>query len=174
MSAERVDQKEIVFFGHGVLTLPLIVILPFGLLGLRHGQLFDRISGCVIDLMFFFNYGLILAVAVSRFVNMKDYFPTIDKFFTGFVVFMTIKFTLLTYIFFKKSNFVCLLGNITKIRKYSLSKKEFIFLLFIFITVVTMVIYLVYYTSIFFVLPALRTGYRPIDFAFKSNSPPNS
>ena len=166
-----VHQKEITLFGHGILTLPLTIMLPFGLLGLRPGQLFNKILGCIINLMFFFNYGVILAVTIARIFNVKDYEETQEKFFTGFAVFITIKLTLLIYIYFKRFNFICLLEDITKIRKYSLSKLEVIFITIPFIVVVSMTSYLIFFLSNDYVLPILKTGVRSFDFAFNYNGP---
>ena len=47
-----------------------------------------------------FNYGLILAVTIARFMNIKDH-DTLNSFLTGFAVVMEIKFTILIYIFQK-------------------------------------------------------------------------
>ena len=66
--------------------------------------------------MFLFNYGLILAVTIARFINAKDH-DTINSFFTGFAVVMTIKFTILIHIYFKKFNFAMLLEEIKKEKK---------------------------------------------------------
>ena len=111
------------YSNHGILTLPLCIMLPFGLLGLKPGQLFNKIIGYVISTMFLFNYGLILTITVARFYNVKDYKDTLAKFFTGFAVIMTIKFTILIYIYFKRYNFLCMLEDLTNLRKHSLSKK---------------------------------------------------
>ena len=169
----QMNYKENTFFRRGVLNLPLIIMLPFGLLGFRPGQLFNKIVGYFINTMFLFNYCLILAVAIARFCNVKndEYERTHVKFFTGFAVFMTVKFTILIYIYFKRFNFIHLLEDITKIRKYSLSKIELTFVTMQFTTVVTMVIYLIYFVFNQYVIPVLTTGVRPFEYAFKYNGP---
>ena len=166
ISTDEMKKEEKTFSGHGILTLPLCVMLPFGLLGFRPGQLFNKIVGFLINIMFLFNYGLILFFTIARLCNIDDYEKTHVKFFTGFAVFMTIKFTALVFIYFKKINFMNLLGDITKIRKYSLSKIELIFVTIPFITIVAMTIYLIFYLSYQYVLPVIRTGNYIFIFAF--------
>ena len=169
----RVDQtnkEENNFYQRGVLNIPLTIMLPFGLLGLRPGQLFNKVIGCFINLMFLFNYGLVLAVTIARFINVKDYNFTTNKFFTGFAVVMSIKFTSLFYIFFKRYNFVCLFKDLSYKRKHRLSKKELLFVIIIFMVTVTLVIYTIFYTSYVYALPVLRTGIRHFVLAFESNS----
>ena len=166
---ENYERKTL--FRHGILALPLSVMLMFGLLGFRLGQLFNKIIGCVINLMFFFNKGLILSVTISRFINVKDNHETIDKFFTCFDVLMTVKFTPLIYMYFQRFNLGMLLESITKKRKHDSSKKELLFVIIIFIVVVTMAIYVILYFSYRFVLPVLITGVNRHIFAFKSKDP---
>ena len=170
-ATDQTRNEENVFYQNGVLNLPVIIMLPFGLLGFRPGQLFNKIIGCLINSMFLFNCGLILAVTVARFINVKDYNHTTNKFYTGFAVFMVIKFASLFYIFFKRYNFICLLKDLSNIRKHRLSKKELLFVIAIFVTTVTMVIYSIFYTSYVFALPVLRTGVIHFAFAFEINSP---
>ena len=162
----EVDDERKTRLKQGILNLPLSLMLPFGLLGLRSGQLFNKIAGCVINLMFLFNYGLILAVTIARFMNIKDH-DTLNSFLTGFAVVMEIKFTILIYIYFKRFNFVMLLEDITRRRKYSLSKKELLFVITTFIAGVTMATYLILYVCYRFLLPVLRTGGSTFAFAFK-------
>ena len=173
ISTDQMNHKEKTFYGRGVLNLPLVIMLPLGLLGLRPGQLFNKIIGYFINLMFFFNYGVIMAVTIARFSNVKDYEyeKTHVKFFTGFAVFMTIKFTVLIFIYFKRYNVVNLLEDITKIRKCSLSKRELLFVTIQFTTVFTMVIYLMYFVFNQYVISVLRTGIRHFDFAFVHEGP---
>ena len=154
---------------YGILTLPLSLMLPFGLLGFRPGQLFNKIIGYIINLMFLFNYGLILAVTIARFVTVKDYKDTLVKFHSGFAVVMTVKFTILIYIYFKKFNFLCLLEDLTNLRKHSLSKKELLLIITTFTSIVAMVINTIYYLSYLFGLPLVRTGIRT--FIFEYNGP---
>ena len=165
------NHKENTLIGRGVLNLPLVIMLPFGLLGFGPGQLFNKIIGCLINLIFFFNYCLILAVTVARFFNVNNYKSTIPKFYTSFAVFMSIKFTILIFIYFKKFNFVHLLEDITKMRKHSLSKIELIFVTVPFIAIVTMTTYLIFLLSDNYVLPVLRTGIRRYVFAFEHSGP---
>ena len=169
ISTGQINYKENTFFGRGVLNLPLTIMLPFGLLGFRPGQLFNKIIGYFINTMFFFNCGLNLAVTIARFISVKDYERTHVKFFTGFAVFMIIKFTALIYIYFKRFNFIHLLESITKIRKYSLSKLELTFVTIQFTTVVTLVIYLIYFVFNQYVIPVLITVVRQFEYAFKYN-----
>ena len=144
-------------------------MLPFGLLGFRPGQLFNKIIGYIINLMFLFNYGLILAVTIARFVTVKDYKDTLVKFHSGFAVVMTVKFTILSYIYFKKFNFLCLLEDLTNLRKHSLSKKELLLIITTFTSIVAMVINTIYYLSYLFGLPLVRTGIKT--FIFEYNGP---
>ena len=155
---------------HGILTLPLCIMLPFGLLGFRPGQLFNKIIGYMINTMFLFNYGLILTITIARFYNVKDYKDTLAKFFTGFAIVMTIKFTILFYIYFKRYNFLCLLEDLTNLRKHGLSKKELLLIITTFTAIVALVIYLIYYLSYLFILPVLRTGHS-FKFTFENNNP---
>ena len=171
ISTDEMIKEEYTFFGHGILTLPLSLMLPFGLLGFRPGQLFNKIIGYVMNTMFLFNYGLILMVTIARLSNVYDYERTHVKFITDFVVFMTIKFTILFYIYFQRFNFICLLENITKIRKYSLLKLEVIFVTIPFIAIIAMTIYLIFYLSYHYVLPVIRTGNNYFVFAFEHKSP---
>ena len=166
ISTDEMNKEENTFSGHGILTLPLCVMLPFGLLGFKPGQLFNKIIGFVINLMFLFNYGLILAITIARLCNVDDYEKTHVKLFAGFAIFMTIKFTALIFIYFKKFNFMNLLEDITKIRKYSLSKIELIFVTMPFSVIVAMTIYLIFYLSYKYVLPVIRTGNYIFVFAF--------
>ena len=158
---------------HGILILPLSIMLPFGLLGFRPGQLFNKITGCVVNLMFLFNYGFILAVTIARFMNIKNH-DTLNSFLTDFAVVMAIKFTTLIYIYLKKINFVRLLEDITRRRKYSLSKKELRFVIIIFMAVVTMATYLILYMCYRIVLAVLSTGGSTFAFAFKLDDPATS
>ena len=169
----EVNDERKTRFKHGILNLPLSLMLSFGLLGFRLGQLFNKIAGYVINLMFLFNYGLILAVTIARFINIKDH-DTLNSFLTGFAVAMAIKFTILIYIYFKKLNFVMLLEDITRRRNYSLSKKELLFVITIFMAVVTMATYLILYMCYRFVLPVLSTGGSTFVFAFKLDDPATS
>ena len=171
ISTGEINYRENTFFRRGVLNLPLTIMLPFGLLGFRPGQLFNKIIGYFINTMFFFNYGLILAVAIARFINVQDYERTHVKFFTGFAVFMIIKFTALIYIYFKRYNFIHLLEDVTKIRKYRLSKIELMFVAMQLTTVITLVIYLVYFVFNQYVITVLTTGVRHFYFVFKYNGP---
>ena len=107
ISTDQINNKENTFLGHGILALPLCVMLPFGLLGFRPGQLFNKIVGFAINTMFLFNYGLILTITAARFYNVKDYHDTLAKFFTGFAVVMTIKFTILFYIYISRNLIFC-------------------------------------------------------------------
>ena len=165
ITLDQMNREENNFYRRGFLNLPLTIM--FGLLGFRPGQILNKIVGYFINLMFFFNYGSVLAVTVARITNVKEYYHTINKFFTGFAVIMTIKFTILIHIFFKRYNFVCLLKDISNKRKHSLSKKELLFVWTIFIATVTMVICIVYHGSYVYVLPVLKTGYHYFNFAFK-------
>ena len=155
---------------HGILTLPLSIMLPFGLLGFRPGQLFNKIIGYIINTMFLFNYGLILTITIARFYNVMDYENTLPKFFTGFAVVMTIKFTILIYIYFRKFNFMCLFEDLIILRKHSLSKKEIFLVIITFTAIVVMSIYLIYYVSYLWVPPVLRTGHS-FKFTFENNDP---
>ena len=167
ISTDEINKEGNTFSGHGILTLPLCVMLPFGLLGFKTGQLFNKIAGFVINLMFLFNCGLVLAITIARLCNEYDYDRTQVKFITGFTVFVTIKFTVLFFVYFKRFNFMCLLEDITKIRKYSLSKIELTFVTMPFITMVAMTIYVIFYMYYYYVSPVIRTGNNNFVFAFE-------
>ena len=139
--------------------------------GFKPGQLFNKIVGFVINLMFLFNYGLILAITIARLCNEYDYDRTQVKFITGFTVFVTIKFTVLFFVYFKRFNFICLLEDIAKLRNHSLSKIELIFVTMPFITIVAMTIYVIFYMSYNYVLPVIRTGNNNFVVAFEDKSP---
>ena len=170
ISTDEMNKEENNFFGHGILTLPLSLMLPFGLLGFKPGQLFNKIIGYMINTMFLFNYGLILTITIARFYSVKDYKDTLAKFFTGFAIVMTIKFTILFYIYFKRYNFLCLLEDLTNLRKHGLSKKELLLIITTFTSIVAMVINTIYYLSYLFVLPVLRTGHS-FKFTFNNDNP---
>ena len=100
----------------------------FGLVGFRPEQLFNKIIGYFMNLMFLFNYSLILTLTIARLINIQNSILhrnyTLKMFVTGFAVVMMIKFTILIYIYFKRFNLGMLLQVITRKRRYSLSKKE--------------------------------------------------
>ena len=108
ITTDETAKEECNFYQRGVLNLPLTIMLPFGLLGFRPGQLFNKIIGYLINAMFFFNSILIFVITVGRLYNISDYDSTFSIFYTGYVVAMTIKFTFLIHIYFKKNNFLCL------------------------------------------------------------------
>ena len=165
VTPDQTNKQENNVCRHGILHLPLTIMLPFGL------QLFNKIIGYFINLMFFFNYGLILALTILRFISVEDYDETVAKFFTGFAFVMMIKFTNLLYMYFRRYNLGMLLQVITRTRRYSLLKKELFFVIIIFIAVVTMVIYVILYFSHRFVLPILTTGSSRFLFAFETKDP---
>ena len=158
------------FFKYGVLTLPLIIMLPFGLLGSRPGQLFNKIIGYIINLIFLFNFGLVFVIMVGYLYADKDYNQTYIKFYAGFVLFVTIKFTLLAYNFYKKYNVISLIEDVTCLRKHDFSRLDVGLVLFTFTGVVTMVIYTFVTILHNLVLPMLQNRlYLP--FAFIASDP---
>ena len=45
-----------VLFDYGILTLPLGLMMAFGQVGFRPGQIFTKITGIIINLLFLFNF----------------------------------------------------------------------------------------------------------------------
>ena len=123
------------FFRHGVLTLPLSFMLCFGLLGFRAGQIFNKIIGFVINSMFILNYVLVVAIGTGYLIA-NNYEGRVTKFYSGFVIVIMIQFTFLNYIYYKKSNLISILEDITLTRQHKLSKKEILFVIFTFLSVV--------------------------------------
>ena len=141
------------FFRHGILTLPLVYLSFFGLIGFRPGQVFYKIIGFIVNFMFLFNYGLAMAVMIAWLSSIeKEHFTdvnygTIFKFYTGFVIFNVLKLTNLVYLSYKKCNIINLLDDITDIRENSLSIKELVFIILSFSGIFAMTLYAVYYFS---------------------------
>ena len=158
------------YFPKGALTLPLTIMLPLGLIGFRPGQLFNRTIGCLFNLMFVLNYILVFIVGVGHLEIQKDYSSTYHIFYAGFVILMIIKFNLLAYNYYKRYNVMCLLGDLMRLHKHSLTKLEILLLTVTFIEFLGLMTYIFFFLFSGVVLPVLRTG-TSNPFAFKTTSP---
>ena len=158
------------FFKYGVLTLPLCIMLPFGILGFRPGQLFNKIFGCIKNIMFLCNFCLVFVIMVGYLSVDMDYNQTYIKFYAGFVVSITIKFTVLSYNFYKKYNVISLIEDVTCLRKHDFSRLDVGLVLFTFTGVVTMVIYIFVTILHNLVLPMLQNRFY-LPFAFIASDP---
>ena len=70
-----------------------------------------------------------------------------SKFYIGFVILMMINFNILIYIFYEKYNFISLLDDVTNARKYNLSKKEILFVVWTFLIIIVPSFYYSYTIS---------------------------
>ena len=133
-------------FHHGILNLPIAYMLLFGMLGFRPGQLFNKIIGFMLNFMFLINYVLVVTTGTVYLIRDKNSDMT-SKFYIGFVILMMINFNILIYIYYKKYNFISLLDDVTNARKYSLSKKETLFVVLTFLIIIVPTIYISCSTS---------------------------
>ena len=157
-------------FPKGVLTLPLTIMLPLGLIGFRPGQLFNKTIGYLLNFMFLLNYVLILVVGVGHLEIQKDYSSAYHIFYTGFVILIIIKFNLLAYNYYKKYNVLCLLDDIIHLRNHNLTKLEILFVILIFIGILGLMTYIFLFVFSGIVLPVLQTG-TSNPFAFEATGP---
>ena len=108
---------------HGILTLPLGLMLPFGLLGFRPGQIWKPLFGYVMIFIPIFNYIITLLITINYFIVKKNYNDASNIFFAVFVVFISIKLTWLMYIFYKGYNLFNLIEDIHKNKEEETWKK---------------------------------------------------
>ena len=144
-------------------------MLFFGLLGFRPGQLFNKIIGFIINLMFLLNYILFVSIGTGYLITNDDGDFVLGKFYIGFVIVTMIKFTILMYIYSKKYNLIFLHEDITNTRKHNLSKTEVSFVIFTFLIVLASTIFVATSFSES-VLGVFKDGYSYY-FAFKTNGP---
>ena len=107
---------------------------------------------------------------VGYLYTEKDYNHTYTKFYAGFVLLITIKFTVLAYKFYKKYNVISLIEDVSRLRKHNFSRVDVGLILFTFTGIVTMVIYI--YVTILrnLVLPMLQNRFY-LPFAFIASDP---
>ena len=143
-------------FHHGILNLPITYMLLYGVLGFRLGQLFNKNIGFMINFMILMNYVLVVTTGTVYLIRDKNPDLT-SKFYIGFVILMMINFNILIYIYYKKYNFISLLDDVTNARKHSLSKREIVYVILTFLTIIVPSVYMSYSIS-GYTLWTLKTG----------------
>ena len=127
---------------HGILVLPMGLMVTFGMFGFRPGQAVNRKLGYTINVLYFLNFTLVVFVGIGYLITTKSYDNSTSIFLGVSVVFMMAKFSSLCFIFYKKNNLFCLLEDIVKIRKHNLNKKELLSIIITFILIITQVGYM--------------------------------
>ena len=127
---------------YGILVLPMVLMVTFGMFGFRPGQAVNRKLGYIINVLYFLNFTLVAFVGLGYLISTKNYDNSTSIFLGVSVVFMMVKFSCLCFIFYKKHNLICLLEDITKIRKHCLNRKEILFIIITFILIMAQIAYM--------------------------------
>ena len=147
-------------------------MLPFGLLGFRPGQIWKPLFGYEMNFIPIFNYIITLLITINYFIVKKNYNDASNIFFAVFVVFISIKFTWLMYIFYKGYNLFNLIEDIHKTRKKKLGRRELIYIFITLIIILSVITYVIKHFS-GIVVSVFRTGtsesWRP--FSIKTSNP---
>ena len=136
------------FKHYGILSLPIAIMMPLGLLGSRNGQV---IKGCIcylINFLVILNYGILPFISFGFFSNTATLLH-FSNVYLAYAVFkftiLIIFFTLLIFKFYKKYNVVCLLDDISKTRFKGLENRDIIQILMYLLLIVSIFIYHVRY-----------------------------
>ena len=127
---------------YGILSLPVILLVPLGIFGFRPGDVMKRkYIGYIINFFFLLSYLMIPFVAVGYLITPNHNGDTVHIFMTAFTILMIIKFSFLLYIFYKDYSIFHLLKDIRKTTTGSLSPKELIYLTLVFTVSLAIVVY---------------------------------
>ena len=157
----------------GILSLPITVMLTYGLFGFRSGQLLNKTCGVLMNLFFVFNVIIVTSVGLGYIISHSDEFKSFQfKMFVGYIVLEMINFTLLFYKFYKKYNVYCLLLDILCIKMYTLTKQNIIYVLIMLSGFVAVLIY-IFIDMVLIIIDVFTTGKSDLwePFLVKTDDP---
>ena len=109
---------------HGVLVLPLSLLALSGWFGYRPGQLGRKCVAYIINFYFILNYILLIVVTFLELKSDLEFSKVVAYLRKSRDVIILMYFTLLLYKLFKPHNIVCLLNDVTAVRKTKLQKGD--------------------------------------------------
>ena len=124
---------------YGILTLPIVMMMMFGLFGHRPGQINNKIFSFSLNLLCFINYLIILVVVVWYLRVILINYQHVDFvliFFAGFCTLLAGYSTFLLYIFYKKYNLFCLLQDTKNLQKGCMKKIHLVYVWMMFLLIV--------------------------------------
>ena len=115
----------------GVLALPVVSMIPFGLFGYRPRQLKHTLLSYVLNIycVFIFLCTLIIGAGAMTEISLQMNFTAI--FMLGFNIAITINHVLLIVMFYKKYNLIHLLKDITSVRECKSSFGEIVYVVLV-------------------------------------------
>ena len=125
---------------YGILTLPIVMMMMFGLFGHRPGQIKIKIISFLLNFLCFINYLIILVVVVWYLRAILINYQHLDFVmivFAGFCTLLVGYSTLLLYIFYKKYNLFCLLQDAKNLQKGCVKKKYLVYVWIMFLLIIS-------------------------------------
>ncbi len=116
---------------YGIMGLPLSLLILFGNIGCKRGQLTQSLAACIcINVWFFVHFTCIVIMVVGTFFNQRDPIGEFRLFLIGYGLLIVTSYSMLFFKSFKNYNLLTLLCEIQMSRRCSL---KFGYRLFVFV-----------------------------------------
>ncbi len=126
----------------GILAVPVVIMMPCGLLGLKRGQIaWNRLVFVLVNFLCLLRCVLVLGITGAVFVNKSDLSTTADKFTIGVCVSVALSCSMLIWKCYKEYNIVSLLIDVKNLKLHSLCNTSKLYLCILFSVVASSVVY---------------------------------
>ena len=124
---------------YGIITLPILMMMLFGLFGHRPGQIRNKFISFSLNLLCFINYLIILVVVVWYLRAILINYQHVDFvmiFFAGFCTLVVGYSIFLLFIFYKNYNLFCLLQDAKNLQKGCVRKIHLVYVWIMFLLII--------------------------------------
>ena len=153
MVFSRISNMTNIVKEYGILTLPILLMMMFGLFGHRPGQIRNKLISFLLNLLCCINYLIICTVVVCFLRDIIQFNRYSLVSYEVFGVLVAINYTLLLYILYKKHNLLGLMEDVKTLRRTSMQKLNLLHLWMMFFLII------ITFASVIYILFADITGH---------------